>query len=850
MLLRKWRTNHPEVLQAIPEELREKESEDLIVSDPTECAKTLGIHWRTASDQFFVAVPSLDDSPPTKRVVSSAIARFYDLMGWFAPVTLSIKVLLQQLWTLKLDWDEPIPEAHVNKWKTWKNSLESLSHHPISRCFLKSDSPIRKMTLHGFADASQKGYGGVVYLRIVYNDTSVSVSLVCSKTKVAPLQVLTIPKLELSGALLMARLLDTVATDLGLPQSSLYAWTDSSVVLGWLSHTSSKWKVFVSNRVSQIQQLVPSQQWRHVPTDHNPADYASRGLLPDEILECKLWWEGPSWLQQPPDQWPAPLPSLISNDLPESRAVVLTVVVPDNPVAWSDFSSLTHVLRVLSWCFRFVSRARQKTSQRSQAELHLSQEELNTTKVAVLRISQQQSFPDVFDLIQRGKALPQKHRLSPLHPFIGEDDLLRVGGRLNQLQQSTCSQNPVILHHNSCLVRMLCLQVHKKSGHPGPATLLTLLTEEYYIIGIRRLVKQISKSCVPCQKAYARVKQQLMGQLPSDRIQPSSPFSRVGIDFAGPFCTTRGNPRRPTLVKTYACLFVCLATKAIHIEVCSDLSTDTFIAALQRFAARRGYPQDIYSDNGRNFLGASKELADVAAMLQSTQLRQKASHLASDYNLKWHFIPARSPHFGGLWEAGVRIMKVQLRKLVGPHKLTFEQLNTVLIEVESILNSRPLIPLDLDSTEGPRSLTPGHFLIGRPLKAIPVRTDHHSSITYLRRWNLVKRLSSELWRTWSSRYLQSLQSRSKWNSTTRSFQIGDVVLLKDEALAEDRKWPLAIITETHPGRDGVVRVVDLRIRGHTYRRSVDRLVLLLPVKTEGDRGEYVGDQDPEEGEDP
>ena len=191
------------------------------------------------------------------------------------------------------------------------------------------------------------------------------------------------------------------------------------------------------------------------------------------------------------------------------------------------------------------------------------------------------------------------------------------------------------------------------------------------------------------------------------------------VDFAGPFITTSGNPRKPTLHKTYACLFVCLSTRAVHIETCCDLATDTFTSALQRFIARRGLPTYVFSDNGTNFVGASQQIAEVTDLLHSNHLKDKAAHLTSELGIKWHFIPARAPHFEGLWEAGVCQMKMQLINLVGLHRLTFQQLNSILMEVEATLNSRPLLPIDSSMDQGPTVLTMGHFLVGRPLKSLP-----------------------------------------------------------------------------------------------------------------------------------
>ncbi len=335
------------------------------------------------------------------------------------------------------------------------------------------------------------------------------------------------------------------------------------------------------------------------------------------------------------------------------------------------------------------------------------------------------------------------------------------------------------------------------------ATLLCIIAETYYISGLRNHLKLLSRQCSTCQKAYASG--------PSARTTPGPPFAITGIDFAGPLQIRQGHTRRPVIIKAYVCVFVCFTTKAVHLELCADLSSKDFIAALQRFCARRRTPSHIHSDNGSNFQGTRNEIQELQNLMKSSST--ELSHFTTSSLIKWHFIPPRAPHFGSLWEAGVKAMKTLLRKMVGSHILTFQELATVLTEAEAILNSRPLTPLSSTSVDDDLVLTAGHFLIGRPLKALPATAvDDTCKISTLRRWNLVKRLQQDLWIAWSARYLQSLQERTKWSKPSRNFQPGDVVLLKDEVL-KHRGWPLARVLKTYPGDDGLVRAVDLRCQG-------------------------------------
>ena len=251
------------------------------------------------------------------------------------------------------------------------------------------------------------------------------------------------------------------------------------------------------------------------------------------------------------------------------------------------------------------------------------------------------------------------------------------------------------------------------------------------------------------------------------------------------------------------------------------------MAALHRFMARRGTPLHLFSDNGTNFLGARNELMEIQNLIASSSTVKAISHEAIRTSLQWHFSPPRAPHHGGLWEAGVRSMKALLRKLMSPYLLTFHELYTILTEAEAILNSRPLVPINSTDVEDTLALSPGHFLIGRPLIAPPIhKEDTVFQVSLLKKGNLDQRLKQELWSTWKTRYLQSMTARSKWKRSTHNYKVGDIVLLKDELLF-NRNWPLARVTKIYPGDDGLTRTVDLFCQGKIFRRATNRLILIV-----------------------
>ena len=303
-LLRKWNSSEPAVPDHIPADLKEFNPTQQL-PDPDQYTKTLGIEWNARQDHFRLTVAEL---PPitniTKRALVSDIAKTYDVLGWFSPAIIKVKILLQQLWEQKVGWDDPVPQSILDVWLQWRSELHFLTHKHIPRYYVDKKFRITSMQLHGFSDASERAYGAVIYLRMTDSSDDVQTCLVTSKTKVAPIKRLTIPRLELCGAYLLAQLLHHVRQVFQLPLSSIYAWTDSTIVLNWLIGNSRRFKTYVGNRVSYIADLISPERWNHVNGAENPADPASRGLFPSELLECSLWWNGPTWLKLSPADWP------------------------------------------------------------------------------------------------------------------------------------------------------------------------------------------------------------------------------------------------------------------------------------------------------------------------------------------------------------------------------------------------------------------------------------------------------------------------------------------------------------------------------------------------------------------
>nr|XP_037871212.1 uncharacterized protein LOC119629465 [Bombyx mori] len=270
-----------------------------------------------------------------------------------------------------------------------------------------------------------------------------------------------------------------------------------------------------------------------------------------------------------------------------------------------------------------------------------------------------------------------------------------------------------------------------------------------------------------------------MGSLPPDRVNISRAFQKVGIDFAGPISIKQSRIRRALITKGYICVFVCFSTKAIHLELVSSLTTAAFLACFKRFVSRRGLPSDVYCDNASTFKEAKSQLDELYRLQNSTDHRRQVQSHAAQQCINFHFIPCYSPVFGGLWEAAVKSTKFHPKRVILKALLTFEELCTVLYEIESILNSRPLTPLSTDINDY-SYLTPGHFLIGTALNALPQKDVLDTPLNRLSFWNICCNMYQNYWKVWTKSYLNVLQSRPKWRDTVDNIKIGSLVILKED----------------------------------------------------------------------
>ena len=802
--LHKFVSNDFQVLESVPKGERAVDVILNLPSDQLPIERVLGIQWLVGLDCFKFSI-ILKDQPLTRRGMLATVASVYDPLGFLAPLVLKAKKILQEICNRGVSWDEPLPEEVRPRWEHWKCDLLRLNELQIPRC-LESKTLNGKKTyeLHNFADASTSGYGQCSYLRVKDEDENVHVSLVMGKSRVAPTKITTIPRLELTAAVVSAKVAVMVQEELNYTKLKQYFWTDSKVVLGYINNDAKRFHTFVANRVQVIRSNTDTKEWRYIDTKNNPADYASRGLNAEELMKSN-WFNGPSFL------WEKEIPSCkeeipnIQIGDPEVKATVRAATVKESfglIDCVSRFSSWTKAVGVVSYLKRPFKKNKPKTvattvAERQDAERHIFKEiQRKAFKNEIASLSRK----------EQNAKISRQSSLLKLDPFIDEEGLIRVGGRLENSTLPFEVKHPIVLPRSSQVTDLIIDHFHKKVKHQGKGmTMNEIRSNGLWILGLNAAVASYIYKCVQCRRQRRPTEGQKMANLPKDRVESAPPFTYCGMDCLGPFTIKEG--RRE--LKKYAVIFTCMSSRAVHIEHLDDMTTDAFINALRCFTAIRGPVQQLRSDQGSNFVGARNELANATKELDKDRIQTYLTTNRCEFVTN---VPCSS-HWGGVWERQIRTTRSILNTILNDYKgrLDTSSLRTFLYEVMAIVNSRPLTYQCLNDPKSLEPLTPNHLLTMKSKTLLPPPGNFVKEEVYARkRWRRVQFLAEQFWSRWRKEYLINLSLRQKWFLPKRNLKIGDVVIVQDEVPRNE--WPLGMVVETSTNQEGLVRAVKVKVK--------------------------------------
>ena len=836
---------------------------------------TLGLAWNMIDDVFQYKSYKVDlDSPTwTKRSCLSQGHKIYDPLGYAAPILVEMRMVLQECWKNSYDWDVPIEDPILGRWKNWLEGIKDLERLRLPRVLTPGlPENFKSVQLHVFADASKDAYAAAAYIRLE-TDTLVHCNFAMCRYNVAPVkQKRTIPKLELIGIELAARLAKHVAEPLDIPIDQITIWSDSKTALQWLRMEPITLQILAHNYVTKILKLIPLDQVRWVPGKQNPADLATRyNTVSDISGENTLWQKGPEFLLESQDSWPQ-LPELRVDDevireikkefklfdtpiaqLTQAEINGLADGEPDetlemyngqpvrNAILAKYYKSYTAYLRVISHVIRFVRILKWRTEQKKSGRklppirkrrFFISRQELDDAEIRVVFFHQSIYFRKTrYELETKGKLLVQ-NKFSKLglvfepessHSPIGtwRFCLIRLCGRLkNATHLSEKMQKPFLLHPHDQWTQLLIRHHHEDvlCHTGGIRCLMSEIHKSYWIAGSIRQIQRTIKSCVTCRRHNAKpgLNVQQMAPLPTCRIPGGvrvNAFTSVAIDVAGPWDVKYGR----ATIKRWMLIIRCLMYGAVHLEVVWNMTGDSFLLAFDRFTAERTVPHVIYCDNGTNFVAGSKQV-DVE-VIDIDEIRQKRP------DLTFEFSPPRTPHYQGPVERMIGSAKNILKRLL-PDSITDEFLISAFKRTQKYLNNRPIGYKSSDSNDL-EPITPAHFLMSGGIYDDITWKKPEQGTTLALRFKFLCDLMDQFWDRFSSEASPYLRKYNKWLTQRSNLVVGDIVALLDEK--PSGRYLLGRVDEVFPGDDGLVRKVKVWCpkKGTFLFCSIGRLYVLV-----------------------
>ena len=469
------------------------------------------------------------------------------------------------------------------------------------------------------------------------------------------------------------------------------------------------------------------------PGSQNPADLPTCGMSANELLKSELWHHGPQYLQLPPDQWPtidcpdnaSANEELVKRPQEITHALQLKLEMPyskteENIFKFKRFGRKTRLLRAVAWVCRFIFKLKQSVKKLKLNEGILTTEELEKSEKVITRVVQSEAFAaELKYLTEKSGTTKPTNYIKEFNLFLDEDHLLRCKTKLRHAEIPEDNKNPIILPSRHQFSWLIIQEAHEKVYHSGIGLTLSTVRKRFWILRGRESVKRVLCDCITCKRLQGKpFKPATATELPEFRVDQGLSFVNTNLDFAGPLMVKLGDQ----LQKAYVCLYTCPASRAVHLELTGGLDVLSFLRCFRKFSARRGLPKVLISDNAQTFHCADKDIRKIA---RSEAVR---TNLANK-GVNWKFIISRSPNYGRYWERLIRTVKNNLKKVIGRAYLTYDELFTCIVEIESIVNARPLCYLYDDGEGASYALTPSHLIYGRNVSMLP--SDRHFEIVHM-----------------------------------------------------------------------------------------------------------------------
>lgn len=802
---------------------------------PTEkVTDVLGLCWDKRDDKFFLKHKEIVEfKEVAKRTVLSLVAKFWDPLGMLTPCLIKYRIALQEIWASGVGWDEEVSVEESEKWKEYRKEMIDLFEISHDRC-MKPENAVGKPQLHGFSDGGVLAFGTCIFLRWELTNGQFTCKFVASKAFVAPLKRRSIPRLELMGCVGMTRLVKSVEDSLRTEFEKKVLWVDSTTVLTWLKSPPRIYKPFVGARVAEIQETHDVGCFRYVPSELNHADQLTK---PIPMRKLSDWHLGPEYLKLSEEKWPENRKSS-SEDL-ESEAECQKELNPKDSQKRKKYGKI-HVVMTTDDVEEDAERlinALLSCESWEKAEEKIAERTRNLRKDNEKKVEGPYSVTElenakikIYKLIQADEDFSDR-KYQDLNPKIDErDGLYKSSSRLKSEHLSEKIRFPVILPKKSNLNRLIAKHYHEKTTHAGYRRVKSQIQNNgLWMCGVRDLLKSVAARCEFCRVRRRPVLGQMMGQLPDFRVEPHvKPFQNCAMDFFGPLKIKYGG--RST-IEGHVCIMTCMVTRAIHLELCTDASTEKFLLAWRRFASTRGvHCKTVWSDNGGNFVGAVEPLRKMIREWDENRIKSDLSKNQTEFD--WKFNTPYASHMNGVVESLINSVRKALDAICGIHDVsyTYEEWITFLQEVTYVVNSRPLFPDGEDPVDSP-SVTPNSILHGHGIEVPQQIIDTEERVNPRDRYRTIQKQIQIFWENWMRFMPPQLLRRTKWFRTRDNLQVGDLVLLTKTGLkgqyAPRATWERALVTAVHPGDDGLVRKVTVRTSDKSeYDRPIHKMSLL------------------------